>query len=192
MIQKANVLHMNVSIRPLQSSQPSFFSLRRMGLRLSLLGLFLLPAAPCLAKHKPTPEPDSSTRSQLPWLIDFGGGFPNLPGIALSYNLTPQFAVGLHGGYLYILNSLSVNGRFYMSKEPGSFFGEVGMTALGGNLFYSGAWYCLSGMLGYEYRSDSGFNIQVGAGLTAPVMASFYGSPSFLLPALQLSLGKAF
>lgn len=166
--------------------------------------MFLLSAAPCLAKHKPAPAqpsrqtsqsgsvPDASVRSQLPWLIDFGGGFPALPGIALSYNFAPQFAVSLHGGYLYLANSLSAKGRFYMSKEPGSFYGEVGMTTMGGSLFYTSVWYCLSGMLGYEYRSDTGFNIQVGAGLTAPVIGTSFGSPSFLLPALQLSLGKAF
>jgi hypothetical protein len=135
----------------------------------------------------PPQQPVESIRSQRPWLIEFGGTFPKLPGLGLSYNLNEHVSLGLHGSYLYLLNSLALTGRYYFSPEASSLYAELDvimMTSLPSSQPYMG----LSALLGYEYRSDNGFTMGAGVGIVQPLFTYNFG----LLPALSFTLGHAF
>ncbi|MEZ0375463.1 MAG: hypothetical protein ACAI44_40620 [Candidatus Sericytochromatia bacterium] len=165
---------------------------------LSLLSLAVsLPAQAFPGKKDLLPELSSDQitetsvpiRVRRPLLVDFGGTFPKLPGIGVSYNLTENFAIGVHGSYLHVLNSVGALGRYYFFPDNSSLYAELGGHWLNSTLMSSANFYGATLMLGYEIRNENGFTLGGGAGLS--LSATPLGIPP-LLPAFSFSIGHAF
>ncbi len=143
----------------------------------------------------PPQDPKStSIRVQRPLLVEFGGTYPKLPGLGVTYNLNEHFALGVHGSYLHFLNSFAATGRYYFQPEASTLYAEVDMylmhasfTSSSGSLSPGAAL-----MLGYEYRSDNGFTMGAGAGIAFSPFGGLFGASVPLQPALSLSFGHAF
>lgn len=137
-------------------------------------------------------QPPKPIRVERPLLVEFGGTFPKLPGIGITYNLNEHVALGVHGSYLHFINSVAATGRLYFEPEASTLFAEIDLILMQTGFSYSSMTPGAALMLGYEYRSDNGFTMGAGAGITMAPFGGAFGSNLPLLPALSVSFGHAF
>lgn len=171
-----------------------------------LISLLLLCPAGSQAQAEATaqqPEPDETAataiRQTKPWTASFSAGWPKNPGLELSYNLNPEWALGGHFSLfpIFIAQTAGISARHYLNRAPGAVYLEAGVLSAYRTSEPMAANLILNGMIGLEHRDPSGFMISVAGGQN--LLVSLEQDPSLrpefpvlIAPSFTVSIGATF
>jgi hypothetical protein len=114
---------------------------------------------------------ESSMRTERPFTVSGGIGYPNGLHLGIDYNFTEKFSAGASAGTTVAMNEYELHGRFYpVGGQNISLYTETGAGLIQSNKnmfnkhpdFNYGI--ALSQSIGVEYRADNGLTINGSIG----------------------------